>query len=60
MGALLDGDEALPTYYAVRFYHLAEEVAQGDRPDKDNALRWDDVCLNWSGHSHWNPFFPGS
>ena len=33
-------------YYAVRFYHWAEEFARGNRREKGNLLRWDEVRLN--------------
>ena len=45
-------------YYAVRFYHWAEEFARGNRREKGNPLRWDEVRLNLPGASAFNPTLP--
>jgi hypothetical protein len=45
-------------YYAVRFYHWAEEFARGNRREKGNLLRWDEVRLNLPGASAFNPTLP--
>jgi hypothetical protein len=36
-------------YYSTRFYYWAEEFARGNRRDKTNPLRWDEVRLNLPG-----------
>jgi hypothetical protein len=42
-------------YMAVRFYCLAEEFARGNRLDKNNPMRWDDVKLNLPGDPTFDP-----
>jgi hypothetical protein len=45
-------------YMAAQFYYLAEEFAKGDRHDKANPLRWDQVVLNLPGDPAYNPTLP--
>jgi hypothetical protein len=45
-------------YYATRFQYWAEEFARGNRLDKTNPLRWDEVRLNLPGDKSFDPTLP--
>jgi hypothetical protein len=45
-------------YYSTRFYYWAEEFARGDRREKLNPLRWDEVRLNLPGDPSFDPTLP--
>lgn len=51
------GSKSSP-YSSVRFYYLAEEFVRGNRTDRHNALRWDEVRLNLPGSPEYNPSKP--
>ena len=39
-------------------HHLAEELIRGDRRDKSNFLRFDDIIINAIGSKNFNPDLP--
>ena len=43
---------------AALFYYLAEEFIRGNRLEKDNPLRWDEIVLNLVGNTDYNPALP--
>jgi hypothetical protein len=45
-------------YYATRFYYWAEEFVRGNRREKSNPLRWDEVRLNLPGDKSFDPTLP--
>jgi hypothetical protein len=45
-------------YYATRFYYWAEEFVRGNRREKTNPLRWDEIRLNLPGDKGCDPTLP--